>query len=524
MNTAVREPTDSLTASRNRLLFFIILGTGIVLRVINLFRLEVVSGDSPAYIHDAMAIGTEGLRSLFVHGFSGNFSIYPVLLYAVNLFVGQPILSGQLVSLFFGCLLIVPVYFLTKEMMGPRAGLFAAFLTAVHPHLIRYSGEVLKDSMLFFFAISSVVLALSGHDRKKYLVIFLAGIMAWTTSFVRIYGIVVVVSISVAIIVSGLIDRRRLRTVAQELFLFAIPAPLVGYLLFILFVGINNEYIIQSLMNLFLSITERFSHVASYRDVLISNNPGVDPQYLNVITSYPWLSAITEYFNVFLTAFSVVAFPFFLIGIYLSRSVPVRRGPCAFVLSCAGVVILVDLFIVMTVYFLSKRHVMIAVILLLPWSAMALDQIIPWYKERVRRKYRMKPKVFTRIVILIFVVWVIVTLAYTSLSQERTKWYYKRTAGEYIKSLGQPDPLILVPPSDSMVPLYAGGEGIIFGDAATLERTLAERKPDFVLWDTDSGPLPESIRSLSDKGIVIPIQTIKGTRDDSIVIYRREKD
>ncbi|MBN2224364.1 MAG: glycosyltransferase family 39 protein [Deltaproteobacteria bacterium] len=486
--------------------------------------MPLVAPDSAGYVYNALAIGTEGLRSLFLNGFTGNFSIYPILIYFVNLFVGDPILSGQLVSLFFGSLLIVTVYFLTKEMMGPRAGLLAAFLTAAHPLLIRYSVEVLKDSMLFFFAITSVVLALAGHERKKYLLIFLAGIMAWTTSFVRIFGVVIVVSISVAIVVSGIIERRKWHMIAYELVLFALPAPVAGYLCFGFLVGFKNEYIIQSLMKLFLSISERFSATASYRDILIANNPGISSQYLDVITSYPTLSAFAEFINVFVTAFSGAVFSFFLIGVYLDRSSLIKRGPRLFVLSCAVILTLADLIILATLFFLSKRHVMILVLLLFPWSAFALDRIIVWYRERVHRKFRMRAQVFNGIVSAVFVIWLILSLAFTSfLDWADSKHYYKREAAEYIENLGQPDPLILVLPSDRAIPLYAGGQEIILGDVATLEKIIAEKRPDFIVWNTNRGPLPESLKALSDAGIIEPIQTIKGLDDDLIVIYRRER-
>jgi 4-amino-4-deoxy-L-arabinose transferase-like glycosyltransferase len=525
MNTILKQPKDLSGTGRYGLIFLLIFITGVALRVIKLVRMPLVAPDAVGYVHNAMAIGTEGLRSLFVHGFTGNVSVYPVLIYLVNFVIGDPILSGQLVSLFFGFLLIVVVYLLAKEMMGPRVGLFAAFLTAVHPHLIRYSGEVLKDSMLFFFAIASVFLALWGHERRNYPAIFLAGLLAWAASLVRIYGITIVASISVAIIVSGLIERQRWRTIAQDLLLFAVPAPVVGYLLFVLFVGARNEFIIQSLMSLSLSIKGSFSAVASYRDILLANNPGVDSQYLDVITSYPALSALAEFANVFVTAFNGLLFGLFLVGLYLGRSSLLKRGPSPFVLFCAGVVILIDIFILMTVFFLSKRHVMIAVILLLPWSALALDRIIAWYRERAGRKYRMKSEVFNGIVAVSLAVWVILALAFTSfLDTADTKHYYKRAAAEYIKGLGQPNPLILVQPSDRLIPLYAGGREIVLNDDAALEKTVTEERPDFIVWDTNKGTPPESIKTLSDEGTLVPVKTIKGTKEDSIIIYRMEKN
>lgn len=521
-----RRITDWPARYQHRLIFLAILGVAIILRVLRLIHARVISPDGTGYIRDALAIGTEGLRSLFQSGFGDNFSVYPILLYLVDRLVGDPVLSGQLVSLFFGCLLIVPVYFLAKETMGPRAGLIAAFMAAVHPHLIRYSAEVLKDSMLFFFAITSVALALWGHRRKNYVVIFLAGLAAWATCLVRIYGIVVVASITVAIIVSGLPERRRWRSVAAELLLFTVPIPALGYLLFAVFVGAGNEHFFQTLATLFASIVERYSAVRSYRDVLLAGNPGVDPSYLNVITSYPWLSALREFFDVWVTAFTGLFFVLFLAGGYLGRASLLKRGPGLFVLTCAAMLMLFDILIVMTVFFLSKRHVMILVLVVLPWSALALDRFIQWYRERARTKYRIKSRMFYRIVSVAFLIWVVLALAFTSfLDPTIDKNYYRKAAGEYIKGIEPPNPTLLMGRSDGLLIFYSGGTGIVLDNAGTLEKTIAEKRPDFVVWDTAMAPLPEEISVLSDAGAVERIQTIEGTVDgESIVIYRVKKD
>jgi hypothetical protein len=75
-------------------------------------------------------------------------------------------------------------------------------------------------------------------------------------------------------------------------------------------------------------------------------------------------------------------------------------------------------------------------------------------------------------------------------------------------------------PSDRLTAFYSGGTEIIYRDPATLEGTIVQAKPDYILWDTDSGPLPEPIKALSAGGVIEQIQTIRGGRDNSIVIYR----
>jgi 4-amino-4-deoxy-L-arabinose transferase-like glycosyltransferase len=405
--------------------------------------------------------------------------------------------------------------------MGPRAGLCAAFLAAIHPYLIKYSADVLKDTMLLCFAATAFALALKGHRQKRYLLVFLAGLAAWTTSLVRVYGVVVVVSISAAIIVTGLVDRRKWHETARELALFALPLPAIGYPLHALYVGAGGEYITQTVATLIRVISRQFPLVESYRETLIANNPGVNPYYLDVITSYPWLSAFREFLDVLVTGASVSVSVLFLAGVWLGRSTLIRRGPTVFVLACAAVVAFADVFIVTNLFFLSKRHVLVLVILLLPWSALALDRVIGGGLDGAQKRYRVKPAVSGTVLSALFVAALALTLAFTSfLDPEIEKRYYKRAAGEYIRELGRPNPALAIVPSDRLTVFYAGGIEILYEDPGALEETIRRQKPDFVLWDTDAGPLPEQIRSLAADGVIEEIGTIHGAGEDSIVIYR----
>jgi len=525
INPETGRQTDLSDPLIQRFIFFGILVTGILLRILRLLRTAVISPDGPGYIHDALRIGTEGLRGPFEGGFGGNFSIYPFFLYSVNLLIGDPVVSGQMVSLFFGSLLIVSIYFLVKKTFGQRAGLYAAFLASIHPHLIRYSVDVLKDSMLFFFAVTAFVLALMGHEKRNYVVIFLAGVLAWTAGLVRVYGTVVVLSISVAIIVAGLADRLKWRAIAGELLLFAIPVPIVGYLLFVLCIGADAEYITHTLVNLFLTITERFSAADSYRDILMANSPGVDRHYLDMITSFPWLAAFRGFIDVWVSAFSGLFWALFLIGIYFDRKSLIKERPALFVMTCAVVLTLIDIIIFKTLFFLSKRHVMVMVILLLPWSAMALDRIIGWYKERIFPKYRIRRVSFNTVLWISFLVSVILGVLFTSfLDPEIDKRLYKKTAGEYIKGLGQANPMLLVLQTDTLVTFYSGGTEVVANKDVPLEKTIAEVNPDFLIYDSAIGPVPESIKTLSDRGTISEIQTIRRKDDVYIAIYRITKN
>ncbi len=368
------------------LALFMIFAVGTALRAVMLFHQTVISPDSPGYIYNALAIGKEGLKSLFAGGFAGNFSIYPIFIYLTNLVIGDPVLSGQLVSLVFGSLAILLVYPITKEIMGARAGLIVAFLVAVHPHLIRYSGMVLKDSTLIFFALGAVALGLFGCTRRNRLLIVLAGILAWTTAVVRLYGIIVVPSLALAIVVYTLFQREGIKETLLRLALFLFPLPVVGYIAFLIFIGPHNEFFIESFLKV-LTIVVSFVHqTGTYRDLLLRGNPEISRGYLDVITRYPRVSAAVHFVAVFGTAFFFFFFVLFLLGIYIDRKNLLNKGPRLFILSFASVYIFFDLAILMVFFFLTKRQLMPLVIVLLPWSALTFERGITWLTDYSRAR------------------------------------------------------------------------------------------------------------------------------------------
>jgi hypothetical protein len=514
----ITQPADE---RREWVLFLIIFAIGVSLRVSMLLHLTVVLPDSPGYIYDAAAIGSEGVRGLFTKGFGSNFSIYPLFIHFTNLVVGDLVLSGRLVSVFFGSLLLLLVYLLARDMFGSRIGLIAAFLLAVHPHLIRYSGEILKDTTLAFFAVSSVLLAFVGCTRGKRWLVFLAGISAWATALVRLYGIIIVPCVCTAIVVYGLTQKEGMKETLLRLALFLLPMPLVGYIAFLVFVGPENEFIIRSFVKVVGVIPQRIRENGTYAEILINNNPTVNPAYLELITRYPYVSATAHFLGVFATAFFPFYFVLLCFGLFLDRKNLFVRGTSRFILSLAAVFILFDLAIVNVFFFITKRHTIPLAIILLPWSAVPIEWVMTRLRKYALDQDGIKRSLLSSIIPLFAVIWVVSSFIYAgSPSRESVTTEYKKTAGEYIKETGGDDPVIIVPGSDELVHFYAGGEEITLWEPGDLEGSIDANEPDFVIWDTDLGPLPEAYLRLTEGGRIELVRTIVGKGDDAIYIYR----
>lgn len=135
------------------LLVLIVLGFS--LRLYVLLNAATISVDGFSYINIAKGF------------FEGNSSealnvirrpLYPFLLGLTSQVIGDYELSGRVVSLVFGTAVVAVSFYLGRAVYNERAGLVAAFFVAIHPYMVRYSGDVLTEG-LYLFLVATVTLS-----------------------------------------------------------------------------------------------------------------------------------------------------------------------------------------------------------------------------------------------------------------------------------------------------------------------------------------------------------------------------
>jgi 4-amino-4-deoxy-L-arabinose transferase-like glycosyltransferase len=127
-----------------------------------LFFPEVIHNDGIEYIRHAKRV------------LSGDWSggkappLYPALVAFAHLFIPEAERAGILISIIFGSLLILPVFYLGKEMFNTRVGILSALFAAVHPVLNISSGSVLTESTYHFLFATSVLLGWNAFNRGGF--------------------------------------------------------------------------------------------------------------------------------------------------------------------------------------------------------------------------------------------------------------------------------------------------------------------------------------------------------------------
>ena len=91
-----------------------------------------------------------------------------------------------MVSVVFGSLTIIPLFFLTRGLFNQNVAIVSALFYAVHPRFVEYSSDVLREPVFWFFSIAALWLAWEGISRKKYFPFVLSSLSTGFAMFTRL--------------------------------------------------------------------------------------------------------------------------------------------------------------------------------------------------------------------------------------------------------------------------------------------------------------------------------------------------
>lgn len=140
------------SANRAIRMIHLVILMGIALRAFAAFQTYVINPDGMLYIQQAKAIyhgDWQLLRSClpFV-------SSYPFLIAAAHGVVPSWIDSARVISVLFGSLTLVPLYFLLRRFADERTSCLCVLLYAFIPFLVGGSADLIRDPIGWFFLVS----------------------------------------------------------------------------------------------------------------------------------------------------------------------------------------------------------------------------------------------------------------------------------------------------------------------------------------------------------------------------------
>ena len=174
------------------IIFLISLG----LRITQPFLTDRITKDGVLYVNMAKDI-TQPRRDY--KPFERNRRMPPLYIYMIagasrylNI---SPETAGRVISILFGALLIIPVFFIAKSIFDSRIAGFAAFLVGINPYLIDISSSIMRDSLfntLLFTTLWFILIALTCKNNQSFIYWGVAGIFLTLAIATRNEGIEII--------------------------------------------------------------------------------------------------------------------------------------------------------------------------------------------------------------------------------------------------------------------------------------------------------------------------------------------
>ena len=156
-------------------ILLILLGITFGLRLYAVLMARGIAIDSTFYGYMAR----DFLKGDFMKGLSPAYHpLYPFLISLVSFDASHVEIAGRFISLFFGTLALIPMFYLAKEAAGQKAAIFSGLFYSFHSYLVTYSGMLLSEATYWGLLTFSVYFFWRGLSRKKVLGCMVSGVWA----------------------------------------------------------------------------------------------------------------------------------------------------------------------------------------------------------------------------------------------------------------------------------------------------------------------------------------------------------
>jgi 4-amino-4-deoxy-L-arabinose transferase-like glycosyltransferase len=414
-----------LKTLNERQVLLLLIGISFGLRLYAILMAQGIAYDSAEYGF----IARDFLKGHFIKGLSSPAPpFYPFLISLFSLDTIHVEIAGRLISLFFGTLTIIPLFYLVKEAIGQKEAIFSALFYSFHPYLVTYSGMLLTEATYWGLLILSVYFFWTGLKKERVGRMTLSGFFLGLAYLTRPEGIGYVFVYLIWIIVDGGLKKKWLKkfiligSLILTVFIFVIP--------YILYIHqetgqwlISKKAVETQSQFLKKSVGEVDPLKSIEQNKPIKKNFGILRITQNIVKYLPFV--IYHYLRAY--HFSLWLFLFF--GL-----IRVRRKVIAYELFLASLV-LFHLFSLSTFLPSTIRLSVPVIPLSLFWAGLGILEI-KRYLEKIKISNPEK-------VIFLFILLVILIQLPQSLTPERRRRAEQKKVGLWLKQNTPPDAIIM---------------------------------------------------------------------------------
>jgi len=354
---------------RDMLLLLVLVVTAFAVRVYSLRFFPVISTDGTSYVGAARALGMGDPTGLGVSGF------YPVLIWVASMFTPDYEAAGRYVSVLMGSLLVVPLYFLGRELYSRKVAIAACLLAIVWPQLVSFSCEVMTQATNVTLVTAGLYLVWRASVRPSLPGGCLAGFCIGLAYLTRPEGLLLFFLLPLALI---LYRDRELRAEWPLALSYAGGFLLLFGINLVLVHQVTGEWQISAKTD--SALNDALSYYLNKPD--LGYVPGYEPKgYLDILRDHPEFIVKNSILNIIAVWKTILPAPLWLFAAagFVAGGFSRERNMARLFL-CSS---LASLAVIVVFYYISYGYVEVYLPVLFLWVASG----VVWLEEKVATRF-----------------------------------------------------------------------------------------------------------------------------------------
>jgi len=209
----------------------LLVGISFGLRLYAVLMAQGIANDSAGYGF----IARDFLKGHFIKGLSSPVPpFYPFLIFLFSPGTMHVEITGRLLSLFFGTITVIPLFYVVKEAIGKKEAIFSTLLYAFHPYLVTFSGMLLTEATYWGLLVLSVYFFWTGLRKERFWRVALSGCFLGLAYLTRPEGVGYLLIYLAWVAVDGILRKKWFKKLL--LMGILIPSVLVFVIPYILYI------------------------------------------------------------------------------------------------------------------------------------------------------------------------------------------------------------------------------------------------------------------------------------------------
>jgi hypothetical protein len=166
---------------------FLLVILALILRIIVFLQPQIIPLDGTLYVQMAKLF-SEGKYEGIPRNY---FTLYPILIWAVEKFTADWEFSGQLISIAFGTLTVIPIFLLARSLYDEKVGWLSAIFYITLPDFLKFDVQVLRDPGSWCLIATTLWLVWEGLKKNRLILLACASISAGLGVVTRVDGFII---------------------------------------------------------------------------------------------------------------------------------------------------------------------------------------------------------------------------------------------------------------------------------------------------------------------------------------------